>query len=157
MNHVIKLVAKYQKEKSDEIFVEIVDKLKNLINYYCNKANSEVDDFRQELLIKLYIITKEFKINKNSNLEINLFTKENIHLIKLKNYKNVNKIMKSKYISGFIKKYGKEVFDEAFFEKKKLKLFINEYNLFCNENQFIKYVNKTFMNCLLIHLDHCLS
>lgn len=118
MNQIIKLVARYQIELSDELFIKIVENFLKLINYYCNKVDLYKDDLKQELLMKLDIITKEFKLI-NINIDKSLFTEKNINLIKHKNYKNVNKVMNSNYVNGFIKKYGKELFDKSFLSEKK--------------------------------------
>lgn len=152
MNQIIKLVARYQIELSDELFIKIVEKFLKLINYYCNKVDLYKDDLKQELLMKLDNIAKGFKL-VNISVDKTLFTEEHISMIKYKKYKNVNKVMNSNYINGFIKKYGKELFDESFLSEKKRKIFLNEYSLFCNENQLLKYINIAFKNCFLIHLN----
>ena len=138
MNQLIKLILQYQNSNSDEIFEKIVNKLMNLIKFYSNKMKKNKDDLYQELLMKLHYVTTKFQIidyYEKSN-EINL------NLIK-------EKIIRDKYINGFILKYGEDYFDNSFKNKENLENFLMEYNLFCNENQFIKYLNKTFKNTVI--------
>jgi len=118
INHVIKLVQKYQKTKSDFLFEEIIYEFESCINYQLTLVNQYFhEDLRQELLNVIYLMILKFKINLE--LEGELESNE-----KLLNFK---------------KKY----FEKS---KKPLKVIAREYQLFKNEKQFRKYVLRACSN-----------
>jgi hypothetical protein len=49
-------------------------------------------------------------------------------------------------VVSFNAKYGDDLFRTAYLDKERMNLFVNELILFCNENQFIRYITKTFQN-----------
>ena len=129
MNSLIKLVISYQDNNEDILFEEIVEKLNKLIIYNIRKIPITFkEDIYQELLLGLYNLIINFKINYSNE----------IHKEVLKNDKLDNKI-NNKYLIGFIKKYQIDIN-----EIDNINLFIKEYILFCNENQLIFYINKRF-------------
>lgn len=145
MNYIIKLVIEYQACKSDLIFEDLVNELADSINGYKNKIPKYYrDDFKQELWECLFKVVNRFSIKRIKTISISLFNKENFKLLERFEFKNVNEVLRNKYVSGFIEKYGRELLVSAFKNDDKLILFLSEFELFCNENQFIKYLNITF-------------
>lgn len=145
MNELIKMVIEYKTNKSDFIFEKIVTRLKLLIDSNTYKISKlHRDDFYQELLGCLLKIINTIKIKNYNLISIDLFTMENFELLKIHNFKNVNKVLKNEYISSFIKKYGINLFVSAFASEDKLSIFLYEFELFYNENQFINYVKVSF-------------
>lgn len=142
MNYIIKLVVEYKAYKSDLIFEDLVHQLGHTINYYKNAVPKYYqDDFEQELLEKLLNVINRFNIKAIKSISINLFTKDNLKLLERFEFKNVNEVLKHKYIFDFINKYGKDLLISAFNKEEKNVVFQSEYELYCNENQFIKYLN----------------
>lgn len=133
INSLIKLIIKYKIDSTDNTFDKIVLKLNGLFKSYLNKVEPYYrDDLNQELLIKIYKAVKMFKINND------LFTKDDLF-----------KLDSNPYANNFNKTYGLE-FTIKDLNEKELSYYINEINLFCNENQFLKYISKTFNN---IYID----
>lgn len=132
MNHLIKRIKKYKETKSDDDFEVIVEELKGLIINHCYKIESnERNDLEQELLMCLY-------------KAINSFNVEIFQLLVESEFSNLNNVLNNQYISCFIDKYGDELFRKALTNERDFKLFIFEFQLFCNENQFLKYVDSAF-------------
>lgn len=147
MNDKIKLIIEYKKDKSDALFMKIVERMNQLIKYHVNKISSTYrEDLYQEMLISLDEAINVFEINENIKVESELFNYDNLLKIKKLKYKHLNQIMHGKYFEGFIAMYGKSLFESAFNDKTKLEELIYEYKLFCNENQLIEYLKSTFKN-----------
>ncbi len=145
MNELIKLVIEYKTSKSDYIYENIVENLKPLIISKMNKVPKYYrDDFYQELLECLLRVINTIKIRNCNLISADIFTKENLELLKKNNFKNVNKVLKNNYMSSFIEKYEKDLLLSAFNSEDKLSLFLDEFTLFCNGNQFINYLNVSF-------------
>ena len=126
MNEIIKLVIKYQIKREDEIYEKILNNFINNINSYLNKTCKEdIEDVYQEMLYGLYKVINNFKINKLDD-----YSKSHQEL-----YKNI-------YYNNFI--------DTNKTDNKNKTLY--EFNLFCNENQFICYINKRFKS---IYINYC--
>lgn len=112
--------------------------LENLIKSYVYKIHSYYrDDLYQEILIKIYNVIDIFKINLNSLYEIN------IELVKNIKERNYYKILNEKYVNGYEEKYGDMVLVMYQNEKIQDSELILELSYFCNENQFINYINKS--------------
>lgn len=123
MNQLIKLVEKYQKEESDIILNLIFEKIKPMLIKYRNKVPKFYqDDLNQEMLMRTHKLIKDFKIN--SNYKIILVNEENI------DYKLIENNL---YLQKFLKIYQRETLDNSKLNQ--------EYNLFCNEKQFINCLN----------------
>ena len=147
MNELIKLIVLYKKEKKDDIFEEIYFRLEKIIKYYKFKVPNEyLDDFNQELLINLINVIEVFKINKIIQIHENYFTKEKFDKLTKGKFENISLIFKNEFIEAFNSKYTNELFINSFKSKKSRKVFLEELNLFCNENQFKKYLKKSFNN-----------
>lgn len=145
MNELIKMVIQYKTNKSDFIFEQIVERLKLLIDSKtCKISKLHRDDFHQELLVCLLRVINTIKIKNYNLISIDLFTKKNFERLKINKFKNVNIILKNEYISSFINKYEIDLLVSAFNSEDKLPLFLHEFTLFCNENQFINYVKVSF-------------
>lgn len=112
--------------------------LENLIKSYVYKIHSYYrDDLYQEILIKIYNVIDTFKINLNILYEIN------IELVKNIKERNYYKILNEKYVNGYEEKYGDVVLIMYQNEKIQDSELILELSYFCNENQFINYINKS--------------
>lgn len=129
MNKLIKKVLLYQQTKDDLIFNDIITNLRKNIEIQKSKILRKYrSDLEQELLIEIYKgIIKYKPLNeviskKTSSDEID---------------KIYNQIIKNKYFVLFENKYKLD-------HKKNNDKFslINEFYLFCNENQFRNYINK---------------
>lgn len=130
MNKIIKLIIEYKNTKDDYIFEDIVKIFNPLIISKCNEVikddklhffNIDNDELKQDLLIKLLNVIDHFK---------------------LKTYydeTNINKLKDNKQFINYIKR-------NSF---KSIKECIKEFNLFCNENQFKKYLKKSIDNEIL--------
>lgn len=145
MNIRIKLVIEYQETKSDLVFEEIVKEFNNLIKFHLKNINHKyIKDVRQEMLMSLYnLVNNRFKVNKNIKINDEFFKLENFKLLEKYHFDNVDKISNYPFVKKFINKYGTELIKESFYNEEKKKLFLLEYMLFCNENQFTYYLNKT--------------
>lgn len=137
MNYIIKQVIEYQSSKSNLVFEELVNEMSAMINVYANKIPKYYrDDFNQELLECLLNVLNKFSIKKVKSISVSLFDKDNST--------NLNEILNDKYVSGFVNKYGTELLISAFKSDDKRIEFLTEFELFCNENQFIKYLTTSF-------------
>lgn len=145
MNTRIKLLVNYQLTKSDRIFEKIVEEFKPLINHYINKIPKLYqEDIYQEMLIVLNnIIINHFKINKNIKIKEDLFTIENLQLLKENNFEDIDKLFQNIYISKFISIYKEEQLELVFYNTLERKKLIKEFMYYCNERQFTYYINKT--------------
>lgn len=145
MNELIKMVIQYKTNKSDFIFEQIVERLKLLIDSkICKIPKLHRDDFYQEILVCLLRVINTIKIKKYNLISLDLFTRKNFELLKMHNFKNVNMVLKNEYIYSFIQKYEIDLLVSAFNSVDKLSLFLHEFELFCNENQFLNYVKVSF-------------
>ena len=80
----------------------------------------------------------------DKNFDYSRFNSNTLNILEKSDFKNVNLLFKNKYLSGFIDKYGYDLFKNACLNESKVKEFIDEFNLFSNENQFFDYLNKSF-------------
>ncbi len=144
MNTLIKKVLEYQQTNDEFLYEDIINELDKLINIQCSKiVRYYKEDLKQELLLEIYKGISYYKPEKEL-IKDNLECKK-INII-LKN------IIKSKYYKSFKKKYG---FKDNILNLKDVKLMtnvINEFYLFCNENQFRKYIN---VICERRRIDFC--
>ena len=142
INILIKLIIEYKISSSESIFEKIVYKLNGLIRTYLTKVSYYYkDDFKQELLIGIYKAVKAFRINDD------LIPKD-----------DVCNLCSNRFVINFNNKYGNEFFTAALLDDQIMTDFINELILFCNENQFIRYITKTFDNTYIEHLrKNCLE
>lgn len=145
MNHIIKLVIEYKTSKSDFIFEDLVHELSQTINRNKNMVPQyHRDDFSQELLECLVDVISKFQIKKVNTISISLLNENNYNLLCNHEFKNINTVFQNRYISGFVHKYGIGLILSAFESDENSIAFLFEFELFCNENQFIKYVNTAF-------------
>lgn len=145
MNYIIKLVVEYQATESEYIFELLIIELKNLINYYIRKISKFYrEDLYQELIYRLYRVIKKFKFKTIQNFDYSRFNSNTLNILEKSDFKNVNLLFKNKYLSGFIDKYGYDLLKNACLNESKVEEFIDEFNLFSNENQFFDYLNKSF-------------
>lgn len=148
MNRLIKLVISYQKEKSDIALNEIFKIVKPIIKKYENKVPKFYqDDLSQEMLMRIHKLVETFKISLNNSLIINEFEKINYQTIE-----------DDLYFKSFLKKYGSEKIKLSLNNPLHLKQLKEEYNLFCNEKQFIDCLNKrlksTYIDFLRKYRNH---
>ncbi len=116
MNELVKKVIEFQNEYSEILFEDIIKDLDDTIKYQCLKS---VPDYQEDVYQEiLYAIFKGL-----SNFKI------------VENIKTSNQEIKEKFKE--ISKNKSFVNDEEFDK---------EFNLFCNEKQFIKYVTKICQN-----------
>ena len=69
---------------------------------------------------------------------------EKVNSIKITMIYNIDDIIKiydNKYFNAFVSKYKLELYEFDFQNVNYIDLLFYEFNLFCNENQFIKYLN----------------
>ena len=136
INSLIKLVIEYKANSNDKIFDKIVIRLNKLINSYIYKVDKYYrDDLKQELLLGIYKTTQTFKIDNNIITEDVLVTLET----------NPNVI-------NFISRYGKNLLISSYCNTENFINFKDELILFCNENQYIHYLSKTFRNIYINYL-----
>lgn len=144
MNTLIKKVLEYQQTNDEFLFEDIIYELDKLINIQCSKiVRYYKEDLKQELLFEIFKEISYYEPEKElikDNLEFN-----EVNII----FKNITK---SKYYNSFKKKY--ELEDNLFNLKdiKEMTNVINEFYLFCNENQFRKYIN---VICERRRVDFC--
>ncbi len=147
MNRIIKLVIDYKESQTDFIFQDLVDELTDLIDYHKRKvAVYYRDDLGQELLVCLVRVIDKFRIKNFKPINEELFNLNTLKLLLGHNYNNVNDVLNNKYVLGFIDKYGADLFNKAFENLNDYNIFIFEFKLFCNENQFFKYLDKSLTN-----------
>ena len=128
-------MIEYKANSNDNIFDKIVNRLNKLINSYIYKVDKYYrDDLKQELLQGIYKTTQTFKIDNNIITEDVLVTPET----------NPNVI-------NFISRYGKDFLISSYRNTENFNNFKDELILFCNENQYIHYLSKTFRN---IYIDY---
>jgi len=145
MNYLIKCIYEYKENKSDEVFELVIEGLKGLIHNHCLKIEfNEREDLEQELLMCLYKAINSFTIKNNRTIEISKFSSEVYQQLVENDFENLDEIFNNKYISWFIEKYGKNLFCDAFINQENLNVFLYEFELFCNENQFIRYIDLAF-------------
>ncbi|MBQ3001320.1 MAG: sigma-70 family RNA polymerase sigma factor [Bacilli bacterium] len=158
MNKIIKQVIKFNKNQKEDAFVYITECFENLLCSFVGKADERYrEDLTQELIFCLFVVIKKFNIRRYK-IDTSLFIKDNLLELQKYEFKNINKVLNLDYISSFIDKYGKELLIKSFNSNYYRKKFIDEYILFCNENQFVSKVNKTFKFttnkfCKAIELD----
>lgn len=147
MNRIIKLVIDYKESQADFIFQDLVDELTDLIDHHKRKVIVYYrDDLGQELLVCLIRVIDKFRIKIYKPINEELFNLNTLTLLIEHNYNNVNEVLNNKYVLGFIDKYGADLFNKAFKNLNDYNNFIIEFKLFCNENQFIKYLDKSLTN-----------
>ena len=71
---------------------------------------------------------------------------KNIKVSKTDNINDIIKIYNNKYFKAFVNKYKQELQEIDFKNLNNIVLLMDEFNLFCNENQFIKYLIISFNN-----------
>lgn len=71
---------------------------------------------------------------------------KNIKISKTDNIDDIIKIYNNKYFKEFVNKYKQELQEIDFNNLNNIVLLMDEFNLFCNENQFIKYLIISFNN-----------
>lgn len=149
MNKLIKLILQFKEcencnqYSNDILFEEIYIELKYLIkSYICKVPIDNRDDFKQELLSCLYKVLQVFKIQNNVDNGII----KNIKVSKTDNINDIIKIYNNKYFKAFVNKYKQELQEIDFKNLNNIVLLMDEFNLFCNENQFIKYLIISFNN-----------
>mgnify|MGYP003292665590 CR=1 FL=1 len=140
MNTLIKKVLEYQKSKNEIVFEEIINILKPVINTYVSKIDRYYSqDLKQELLYSIYKSLLKFKHNKK---EITI----NLGLSDIK--KIYDEIIKHKYYDSFKVKFVEFKSLDILKTNDIIKM-INEFYLFCNQNQFKNYINKVLNNKLI--------
>ena len=149
MNKLIKLILQFKEcencnqYSNDILFEEIYIELKYLIkSYICKVPIDNRDDFKQELLSCLYKVLQVFKLQNNVDNGII----KNIKISKTDNIDDIIKIYNNKYFKEFVNKYKQELQEIDFNNLNNIVLLMDEFNLFCNENQFIKYLIISFNN-----------
>ena len=127
MNKLIKKVILYQRTQDNLTFNEIIIDLRENIDIQKVKIPKKYrTDLEQELLIEIYKGIINYK-PKNQIISNNTNIDEIDELY--------SRIIENKYFESFKNKY------KIVSYKSKIKI-INEFYLFCNENQFINYINK---------------
>lgn len=144
MNKLIKLILQYKEYKNcneysnEVIFEDIYIELEYLIkSYVCKVTINNRDDFNQKLLSVLYRVLQVFELKNNIDYEI----VKSIKISKIYNIDDIIKIYDNKYFNAFVSKYKLELYEFDFQNVNYIDLLFYEFNLFCNENQFIKYLN----------------
>lgn len=140
MNTLIKKVLEYQKSKNEIVFEEIINILKPVINTYVSKIDRYYSqDLKQELICSIYKSLLKFK-HKKKEITINLGLSD----IK----KIYDEIIKHKYYDSFKVKFVEFKSLDILKTNDIIKM-INEFYLFCNQNQFKNYINKVLNNKLI--------
>ena len=152
MNNTIKLIIEYQKYPDSYIFEELVLIFNDIFKFNLKKvSNNDKFDLYQELLIGFEKLIKEFKLRNNNIINNDIFTLDNLCKYKSKGVNYIKEECEIEYLDGFIDKYQDTLFIDAFKNKESKELFIYEYNLFCNENQFKKIL---ILKCQSIYIDY---
>ena len=152
MNNTIKLVIDYQKNQDNDIFEKLVEQLKEILRFKFYKIPlKDHDDLYQEMLIGLYKLINKFKVYDIYKLNKEIFT--NDLYLKYIEYgvDFIKEECEINYLDGFIDKYDDDLFIDSFKNDLSKELFIYEYNLFCNENQFKKIL---ILKCQSIYIDY---
>lgn len=127
MNKLIKKVILYQRTQDNLTFNEIIIDLRENIDIQKVKIPKKYrTDLEQELLIEIYKGIINYK-PKNQIISNNTNIDEIDELY--------SRIIENKYFESFKNKYRIKN------HNNKIKI-INEFYLFCNENQFKNYINK---------------
>lgn len=138
MNILIKKVIDYQQNRLEFVFEEILDELKELINIHTKKISKKYqEELRQELLMGIFECLNNFKVIYKTDFE-NLSIERLIEEYQI--------IEADRYYKSFISKYKINELILKTMDKSILINYINEYYLFCNENQFRKFIDTTFRN-----------
>lgn len=144
MNKLIKLILQFKQcdicndYHIDFLFEEIFLELELLIKSYIIKVpNYYQDDFKQELLSCLYNVLTVF--NMRNNIDDVLIN--NIKMCKNLNLYKINEMYNDKYFKKFIDMCKNNIKEYDYTNADDVDLIMEEFNLFCNENQFIKYLN----------------
>lgn len=151
MNSLIKQIEEYQKTKNEYLFEDLINKLNANIEYYIRHIYYEFkDDIKQEIYFKILdLLNNKYVIKRNSEFDLSVLNIDNFNEMSVNNFENVNEVLGLEYANCFINKYGNELLSLAcFYDDYKL-IFLEEYLLFINENQFIKYFRKTVQNLLI--------
>lgn len=123
---------------NEVIFEDIYIELEYLMKSYIFKVPlNNRDDFNQELLSVLYRVLQVFELKNNIDYE----KVKSIKISKIYNIDDIIKIYDNKYFNAFVSKYKPELYEIDFQNINNIDLLIDEFNLFCNENQFIKCLN----------------
>lgn len=120
MINLIKKVIKYQK-------------IYKKYHYYDSELFKEIALFFEPLILK---ILKKIKNKINKDIYQEMIIKLNYLIIKFD-------IKKYDYDIKYIKNYIEEK------KTKKEKIIYYEYNLFCNQNQLLKYVKRSLLNFVI--------
>lgn len=135
---IIKMILKYKRNQDETLLKDIITLFGALKQSYINKVPLIYkEDFNQELNILIYKIINRFKFIKYVNEINDLFN---------------SKITSIYSLNNFVSEYGNIKFHKALTTSNSRKKLINKYNLFYNENQFIKYLNKSFNNKMVDYL-----
>lgn len=149
MNESIKLVRNYQKSGLEKDYVIIQLEFSTLMKSYQKGIPTHYkEDVFQCLAMGLYNVISKFKINFEPIIPKELFINKNLKLLQSKEYQNANTVLGHTYVKNFIDKWGTEVLCEAFKSVDKRNFFLEEYSLFCNENQLIHCINKRFQSII---------
>lgn len=142
MNERIKRIITYQKTKQNETFEGIISDFQRMMQYHLQTIHDFYkQDVKQEMLIAIYQFIMQYKIHPIC-ISIEPFNQENFIQIKNANFQNVDQLFNHPYLSMFIQTYGTNLFEQSFMRKDALHLFLYEYELFCNEIQLFRYMNK---------------
>ncbi len=119
MNYQMKLIIEFKKTKEEVLFNEIIFSFKPLILSFIKKIpNFYKEDMYEELIIELYKLLNTFVIKK--------YEIDDIHF------------------KHFKEKYEQTMTEQKLTLKEKENNLALEYSLFCNEKQFVSYLNKAF-------------
>ena len=130
MNELIKMVIEYQSVKNEYYLKKIFLRLEKIINKKLGKVSIYYkEDLYREIENNIYLIIIKFKINYFQN--INIFI--------LNNYKLISR---NKYLIKFININKEDIYKLILLDVEYKQIFLNEYNLYCNENQFLNIVKK---------------
>jgi len=134
MNRLIKMVLCCKSSFKDELFNEIMLMLNEKIEYYVKDIETnDRDDVRQNIINKIYKLIHEFKMI-DIDLEYIEFIKE-FYILK-NNNESLIISLKNFYF----------VYEDIINKIFNMNELYYEYNLYCNENQFKKYINKLCEN-----------
>ncbi len=144
MNELIKKVLKFQQEQDEYLFEEIISELDNIINLQCSKIiRSYKKDLKQELLFEIFKEIPHYEPKKQ-------LIKGNLEYDKICTI--LHNTIKSKYYPLFLTKYQIDERLIYYQDVNKMIELINEFYLFCNENQFKKYIK---IICEKRRIDFC--
>lgn len=144
MNKLIKLIIEYQNNKDEELLKKIITKLDKLICKYQQRVKKySQDDIKQIILIKIYKVVCEFKLNYQCLLD---YKSNDTKAIIIK-YHNREYNLNVDNISNFISQNESNL-NTIINSKEPFLILLNEYILFNNENQFYRYIVKTLENVI---------